>query len=95
MFERLYDEMEQAQVNFIGYATETSRYDFAIVYTKHFFGKPLVICMQTNNSSLLDADDLTNLDHLQKAFQLKREEAEELSVFLQQRMPLVQVKDQY
>lgn len=95
MFERFYDMTEQAQVNYIGYATDTARYDFAIVYTKFFFGKPLVICMQTNKSSLLDADDLTNLAHLQKAFQLKPEEAEELSEFLLLRMPMIPANDQY
>ncbi|MDF2814081.1 MAG: hypothetical protein K0Q81_281 [Paenibacillus sp.] len=95
MFERFYDLTEQAQVNFTGFATDNSRYDFAIVYTKYFFGKPLVICMQTNKSSLLDADDLSNLTHLQKAFQLKEEEARELSDFLVQRMPMVPASDQY
>lgn len=95
MFERFYDMSEQAQVNYIGYATDTARYDFAIVYTKFFFGKPLVVCMQTNRSSLLDADDLNNLGHLQHAFQLKPEEAKELSEFLSMRMPLVPVHDQY
>ncbi|WP_127579720.1 DUF3055 domain-containing protein [Paenibacillus koleovorans] len=95
MLERFYDLSEQAQVNFVGFATEKARYDFAIVYTNHFFGKPLVICMQTNHSSLLDADDLTNLTYLQQTFHLKLEEAMELSEFLYARMPILSARDQY
>jgi len=55
MFDHLYDESESAKVDFFGYASERARYDFAIVFTNRFFGKPLVVCMQTGRSSLLCA----------------------------------------
>ncbi|RKN86708.1 DUF3055 domain-containing protein [Paenibacillus ginsengarvi] len=95
MFDRLYDTSEQANVQFVGFATERTRYDFGIVYTTAFFGKPMVICMQTNRSCLLDYDDLDHLAHLQRAFQLREEEAEEVSVFLKQLIPYMQFVDQY
>jgi hypothetical protein len=53
-FEKLYDEHENAKVRFIGFTTESTRYDFGIIYTNMFFGKPLVVCMQTGRSTLLD-----------------------------------------
>lgn len=96
MFDRLYDVSERAQVNFIGYASETARYDFAIVYTDSFFGKPLVICMQTGKSALLCENDLENLDYLQHVFNISgKKETMELAVFLKQRLPAVPSQEQY
>lgn len=95
MFDKLYEETEKANIEFIGYASENSRYDFAIIYTEHFFGKPIVLCMQTGRSTLLCQDDLNNLEHLQRSFSIKPAEAEELSQFLRQRLPFVELQDQY
>lgn len=96
MFDRLYDVSERAQVNFIGYASETARYDFAIVYTDSFFGKPLVICMQTGKSALLCENDLENLDYLQHVFNISgKKETMELASFLKQRLPAVPSQEQY
>ncbi|WP_166238231.1 DUF3055 domain-containing protein [Paenibacillus turpanensis] len=96
MFERLYDTIESTQVNFIGYISERARYDFAIVHTDNFFGKPLVVCMQTGRSSLLSAEDVVDLEHLQRSFAISsKEEAQELSVFMQQRLPDLGLKEQY
>jgi hypothetical protein len=96
MFERLYEVTEKSQVHFIGVATERARYDFSIVYTDHFFGKPLVICMQTGRSSLLDAEDINQLETLQRIFNIRDvEEASELSMFLNQKLPAMPMKEQY
>lgn len=96
MFDRLYDITENTQVSFTGYASETARYDFAVVYTDSFFGKPLVICMQTGRSALLCEHDLENLDYLQRMFSIaSHSQAEELSLFLKQRIPAVSVLEQY
>lgn len=95
MFERLYDASEQANIQFVGYASDRARYDFGIVYTSAFFGKPLIICMQTNRSSLLDYDDLDNVLYLQRAFHLAPAEADEVSSFLKQLLPTMHVKEQY
>lgn len=95
MFDKLYEETGRANIQFIGYASENSRYDFAIIYTEHFFGKPIVLCMQTGRSALLCQDDIGNLEYLQRSFSIKPQEAEELSHFLQQRLPFVEVQEQY
>lgn len=96
MFDRLYDVSERAHVHFIGYASEIARYDFAIVYTDSFFGKPLVVCMQTGKSALLCENDLNNLDYLQRVFSVPTgAETEELAHFLRQRLPAVQALEQY
>ncbi|WP_202914651.1 DUF3055 domain-containing protein [Paenibacillus antri] len=96
MFDHMYDETENAKVDFFGYASERARYDFAIVYTNRFFGKPLVVCMQTGRSSLLCADDLANTENLQRTFAIAdAEEARELAALLKQRVPLLDFKEQY
>jgi hypothetical protein len=96
MFDRLYEESETSKVVFFGYASERARYDFAIVFTNGFFGKPLVVCMQTGRSSLLCADDTANIEYLQKIFAIvDAEEAKELALILQQRLPFLELNEQY
>ncbi|GGG09539.1 DUF3055 domain-containing protein [Paenibacillus abyssi] len=96
MFEQLYDVSEQTNVHFVGFITDRARYDFSIVFTNQFFGKPLVICMQTGKSTLFCLEDLSNLDDLQQAFLLQDPKAaEELQSFLMSRLPSLDVRDQY
>ena len=95
-FDHLYDESENAKVRFLGFASERSRYDFGIVYTHKFFGKPLVICMQTGQSTLLCSEDALNPGYLKKVFRLKSEsEAKELSAYLREFLPTTSFEDQY
>lgn len=87
-YDYLYNESETANVNFFGFISDKSRYDFGIVYSQHFFGKPLVICMQTGQSTLLSSEDAINPDYLQKIFRLNcPNEAKELSEFFQDKLP--------
>lgn len=87
-YERLYDESEQARIRFVGFVSEHGRYDYGIVYTHLFFGKPLVVCMQTGRSSLLSMEDADNIEYLQQIFNLQSvEETEELAVFLRSNLP--------
>ncbi|MBO8171181.1 MAG: DUF3055 domain-containing protein [Bacillaceae bacterium] len=86
----LYDQSERTKVRFVGLTTGQARYDFAIVYTKQFFEKPLVVCMQTGRSTLLCSEEARNASYLQQVFQLeKKEEADELSDFFIQNLPRV------
>ncbi|MGX9707956.1 DUF3055 domain-containing protein [Laceyella tengchongensis] len=90
LYERLYDESEKAKVRFVGFISEHGRYDFGIVYTHMFFGKPLVVCMQTGRSSLLSMEDTENLEYLQKIFNLRsQEEAEEIALFFRSNLPAI------
>lgn len=56
--EELYTFSEMDQVRFIGITTELSRYDFGIVFTSQFFGKTLVVCIESGKAALLDHDDV-------------------------------------
>jgi hypothetical protein len=86
--EKLYDETEEVKVRFVGYATDTSRYDFGIVFTNMFFGKPLVVCMQTGRSALLDSEDVKNWEYIRKVFHLPcLIEAENLASIFEEYVP--------
>lgn len=96
LFERLYDEQENVKVRFVGFTTEDVRYDFGIVYTNMFFGKPLVVCMQTGRSALLDAKEGCNPEHLQQVFSIKNEkEANDLALFFEETLPNMPLEPQY
>ncbi|MBN3526010.1 DUF3055 domain-containing protein [Paenibacillus apiarius] len=95
MFDQLYEETEQANVSFVGWATEEGRFDFALIYSNHFIGKTLVVCMQTGRSTLLCADDLRP-ELLKDKFQLGHlEAAAEASQLLRNRIPSLKAQDQY
>lgn len=88
LFERLYDESENAKIRFVGFVSEHGRYDYGIVYTHLFFGKPLVVCLQTGRSSLLSLEDVENTEYLKQIFNLQStEETEEVAAFLKSNLP--------
>ncbi|MCK6256856.1 DUF3055 domain-containing protein [Fictibacillus sp. WQ 8-8] len=96
VFEKLYDEHENVNVRFVGFTTEEVRYDFGIIHTNMFFGKPLVVCMQTGRSALLDANDLQNHEYLQKVFRIHSlKEAKDLSLFFEESLPSILASEQY
>ncbi|MED3552350.1 DUF3055 domain-containing protein [Cytobacillus praedii] len=96
LFDKLYDENENAKVRFVGFTTEQARYDFGIVFTNLFFGKPLVVCMQTGRSTLLDPKDLEDKAYLQKVFKMDTlHQAEDLSEFFKIALPSPSFETQY
>ena len=54
----LYDDDEAAQVQFVGFVGEESRYDLMLVQTNRHFGKTIVLNMQTNKFGIIGTDDL-------------------------------------
>lgn len=96
LFEHLYDDSEQPKVRFVGFVSDKERYDFGIIYTTRFFGKPLVVCMQTGRSSLMCAEDVINTDYLKQVFNLSDlEEADKLKEFFRLNLPSVLMDTQY
>jgi len=94
MYDMLYDVTERSHIHFIGCASESARYDIAVVFTQYFLGKPLVVCMQTGRSTLLCEEDLSDLQLLRQLFQLRgNEEAEELALLLTHHLPRMSGED--
>lgn len=95
-YEGLYDVMENVTVQFIGMTTDKSRYDFGIMYSNLFFGKPLIICMQTGQSFLMSAEDAEDVDYLQRKLKITdRNELKKLSQFFRGTLPFLTLEPQY
>lgn len=94
--EKFYDDTEQANVRYVGFASSDRRYDLAIVYSSMFFGKPLVICLQTGKAALLDSSDIEDLELLKHTFRTENlQQASELSDFFKEVIPDVQLTTEY
>jgi|SRR5690606_1403841 hypothetical protein len=78
----LYDETEDTQIRFVSFVGETNRFDLAIVGTERFYGKKLVLDIQSNRFAVIGADDLEAPGYLEHAYRLSEEEARELKDFL-------------
>ena len=78
----MYDETEVTTTRFVGFIGEYGRFDLAIVTTNHFFGKRLVISIQSGRSAILTADEAEDADYIAMAFQVSEQEASELATFL-------------
>mgnify|MGYP001053435947 CR=1 FL=1 len=78
----LYDETEETKTRFVSFIGEVTRYDLAIIETKRFYGKKLVINIQNGRSAIIGKDDLKEEGYLEYAFRLNEQEAEELHSFL-------------
>jgi hypothetical protein len=88
--ERMYDESETAKIRFVGFVSDENRYDIGVVYTNQFFGKPLVICMQTGRSTTLCAQEAKNISRIMDIFSITSEsEATHLSEYFQKTLPSV------
>lgn len=75
MLINMYDESEDTNTRFVGFVGD-HRWDLAITKTDHFYGKSLVICLQTNKVGILGHDDLEDdkLHLLANTFGLDDEE---------------------
>jgi len=82
-FDFLSDSTEQTSTRFVTFVTPgLRRFDLAIMTTNRFYGKKLVIDMQSGRSGVLAADDLEEEGVIESVFRISEEEAAELSRFL-------------
>lgn len=78
----LYDEKENTTTRYISFVGETNRFDLAITSTDRFYGKLLVLNLQSNRFAIIGEDDLEEPGYLEYVYQLPEEEATELRNFL-------------
>jgi len=82
-FDFLSDSTEQTSTRYITMVTpKLNRFDLAITSTNRFYGKKLVIDMQSGISAIIGPDDLEEEGYLEHRFRLNEEQAEELYQFL-------------
>ncbi|MFB5282985.1 DUF3055 domain-containing protein [Peribacillus sp. Hz7] len=78
----LYNDLIDTKTRFVSFMGEESRFDLAITMTDRFYGKKLVLNLQSNRFAIIGHDDLEEEGYLEQAFQLTEEEATELRGFL-------------
>ncbi|RFU63789.1 DUF3055 domain-containing protein [Peribacillus glennii] len=78
----LYNDLIDSKTRFVSFMGEQSRFDLAIIATDRFYGKKLVLDMQSNRFAIIGHDDLEEEGYIEHAFQLEEEEATELRSFL-------------
>lgn len=78
----LYDETEETKTRYISFMGENQRFDLAIITTSRYYGKKLVLDMQSNRLAIIGNDDLDEPGYLEDAFNLQEEEGQDLRAFL-------------
>jgi hypothetical protein len=82
-FDFLSDSTESTSTRYVTFVTPSlKRFDLAVLTTNRFYGKKLVVDMQSRLSAVLGADDLDDEGVLESVFRLTAEEAGELAQFL-------------
>ncbi|MFC0211513.1 DUF3055 domain-containing protein [Paenibacillus chartarius] len=84
-YDFLYDHTEQTSTRFVCFIGESMRrFDLAIMTTNRYYGKKVIIDLQSSRSGIIGPDDLEEEGYLEHAFKLTEEEAAELRAFLEQ-----------
>lgn len=81
-FEFLYDDLEETKTRFVSFVGKENRYDLVIMMSGRFYGKHLIMHLQSNNFAIIGKDDLEEAGYLEKAYGLSETEASELHSFL-------------
>ena len=82
-FDFLADSVEQTTTRYVTMISpKLNRFDLAIMETNRFYGKKLIIDMQSGMSAVVGPDDLEEEGFLQNRFRMNDEQAEELLSFL-------------
>ncbi len=58
------------------------RFDLAIIKTDRYYGKNIILDVQSHRFSIIGHDDLDEPGYLEHIFQLDEEDAEDLRTFL-------------
>ncbi|HZH59103.1 MAG TPA: DUF3055 domain-containing protein [Metabacillus sp.] len=78
----LYDDTVETKTRFVSFMGENQRFDLAIIQSDRYYGKHLVLDIQSNRFAIIGEDDLKEPGYLEHAYQLNEEDAEELRDFL-------------
>ena len=78
----LYDDTFDTKTRFVSFVGKNERFDLAIVQTDRFYGKVLVLDLQSNRFAIIGSDDLQEPGYIEHVYNLNEEDANELRSFL-------------
>lgn len=80
----LYDDTEETKTRFVSFMGTKQRFDLAIIPSGRFYGKNIVLDIQSNRFAIIGKDDLDEPGYLEHIYNLDEEDADELHQFLKQ-----------
>jgi hypothetical protein len=83
----LYDDTEDTYTRYVSFVGEHGRYDLAIMQSTRFFGKSLVMNMQSNRFGIIGSDDIEEEGYIAHILDLESEQGEEVEGFLRDVYP--------
>lgn len=78
----LYDDTVDTKTRFVSFMGKNERFDLAILRTDRYYGKSIVLDIQSNRFAIIGEDDLNEPGYLEHAYHLSVETAQELREFL-------------
>ncbi|MBD8070452.1 DUF3055 domain-containing protein [Bacillus sp. PS06] len=78
----LYDDTVETKTRFVSFMGEQQRFDLAIIRSDRYYGKSLILDIQSHRFAIIGTDDLDEPGYLEHAYNLSEEDAEELRSFL-------------
>ncbi|TCP55875.1 DUF3055 family protein [Tumebacillus sp. BK434] len=91
-----HESYEESRSRFVTLVTENSQYDLVINYSSHFLGKALILHIQTNLFGIFDIHDIRDCaTFAAKLGILHLEDAEHVSDYLEDVMPMIYTPTQY
>ncbi|MDF0727438.1 DUF3055 domain-containing protein [Cytobacillus sp. S13-E01] len=78
----LYDDTVETQTRFISFMGDNQRFDLAIIKSDRYYGKQLILDIQSSRFAIIGRDDLDEPGYIEHAYNLSEDEAEELRSFL-------------
>lgn len=78
----LYDETEDTYIRYVSFVGEHGRYDLGIMQSTRFFGKSLILNMQSNRFGIIGSDDLEEEGYIAHILDLDSEQGKEVETFL-------------
>ncbi len=80
----LYDETADTKTRFVSFMGTNHRFDLAIMQTDRYYGKSIVLDIQSGRFAIIGSDDLNEEGYLEHAYNLNEEDGEELREFLRE-----------
>mgnify|MGYP001129307000 CR=1 FL=1 len=77
----LSEEKESQNIHYYCIATDSHRYDFAIIFSGHFLGKAMVVSIQSERMVLICRNDIKNPEHWAQKLGIMPEDISDLKEF--------------
>jgi len=91
-----HESYEESRSRFVTIVTDNSQYDVVINYTSHFYGKALILLVQSHKFGIFDLHDIKDAVSFGEKIGIDNpEDAQVVSDYLEDVMPMIYTPTQY